>query len=402
MRIALVSFEFPPAVAIGGIGTYAWEASTMLARGGHDVEVFSAGKPGPEPAEEFGIKVHRFDSPDRDAFRDTIVPTFSARHQASPFDVLESPELGMEGQSIALKFPSLPRVVKLHTPACLLGQIGWEEPTLKEKLRFTLGCLKKGKLAFLKRPSFDSESDPECLWTRTAHEIAAPSSAIGNRLAADWSLDPERISYFPLPLTPSDELLNLQPATEARTIGFLGRLEPRKGVLEIARAIPAILARAPHVRFRFIGPTWNYKQTDMETWIRQSIPSCLHAIDFVGSITKDQLAAEFQKCDLMLFPSRWESFGLVCPESMSAGRAVIGSSSGGMAEIIVDGESGILVPHKNPLAITNAVLDLVNRPDRVSSLATKGRQRVLDFLSHSAVLPRQIASYERAIARAEK
>ncbi|MDB4754598.1 glycogen/starch synthase, partial [Akkermansiaceae bacterium] len=65
MRIALVSFEFPPAIAIGGIGTYAWEAATMLAQGGHKVEVFSAGKKGPEPAEEFGIKVHRFDADDR-------------------------------------------------------------------------------------------------------------------------------------------------------------------------------------------------------------------------------------------------------------------------------------------------------------------------------------------------
>ncbi len=203
-------------------------------------------------------------------------------------------------------------------------------------------------------------------------------------------------------MTPPEELLQIASPTKARTVGFLGRLEPRKGILEIARAIPTILRKAPDTRFRLIGPTWKYKQSDIESWIRKNFASSLHAIDFVGPIAKDQLAAEFKKCDLMLFPSRWESFGLVCPESMSAARAVIGSSSGGMAEIIVDGESGILVPPKNPLAIANAVLDLISCPDRVELLAKNGRQRVLDFLSHKRTLPLQISSYEKAIAAAKK
>lgn len=389
-------------MAIGGIGTYAWEAATMLAQGGHDVEVFAAGKTGPEPANDFGIKVHRFDTPDREAFRPAIVPTFCDRHGETPFDVLESPEVGMEGLEIANKFPELPRVIKLHTPAYLLDQIGWEKPSFKEKLRFTLGCLKKGKLSFLSSPSSDPETDPECLWTRRAHEIAAPSAAIGNRLASDWGLDRARISFFPLPLTPSRELLDIAPPKKARTVGFLGRLEPRKGVLEIAQAIPRILAKEPDVRFRFIGPSWNYKQTDMESWIREKFPSSLHAIEFIGPISKKQLAGELQQCDIMLFPSRWESFGLVCPESMSAARAVIGSSSGGMSEIIVEGESGMLVPPENPAAVATAVLDLVKQPAKARELAKGGRQRVLDFLSHSSVLPQQIASYQKAIARAQK
>ena len=402
MRIALVSFEFPPAVVIGGIGTYAWEAARMLAEGGHDVEVFAAGKKGPEPAEEFGVKVHRFEQPNRESFRESIVAKFTSRHEAQPFDVLESPEVSMEGQEIAKKFPALPLVIKLHTPMYLLNEIGWEEPSFRERLRFTLGCLRRGKLAFLERPECIPESDPECHWTRSADEIAAPSSAIGNRLAHDWSLDQDKISFFPLPMTPSEELLSLEPPTEARTVGFLGRLEPRKGVLEIARAIPGILRKAPNIRFRFIGPTWGYKQSDMESWIREKYASSLHAIDFVGAIGKEQLAEEMNKCDVMLFPSRWESFGLVCPESMSAARAVIGSSSGGMAEIMVDKKSGILVPPKDPEAIVKAVLSLVNAPAKVSSLAKNGRQRVLDFLSHERILPLQIASYERAIVAASK
>ncbi len=402
MKIALVSFEFPPAVAIGGIGTYAWEAATMLAEGGHEVEVFAAGKEGPEPAEEFGIKVHRFEADHRDPFREMIVSTFSESHEEKPFDVLESPELGREGQLIAKKYPDLPRVIKLHTPSYLLEQIGWQKPSLAKQLRFTLGCLKKGKLAFLQKPEFAPERDEECLWTRTADEIAAPSHAIGDRLAEDWSLERDKISFFPLPLTPTEELLALEPATELKTVGFLGRLEQRKGVIEITKAIPSILERAPNLKFRFIGPTWKFGNSDMESWIRETIPTCLHAVEFVGSITKDQLAEELSKCDVMLFPSRWESFGLVCPESMAAGRATIGSSSGGMAEIIVKDESGLLVPPQDHGAIANALHSLIEQPERVAELAVGGRQRVLDFLGHTNVLPQQVASYEKAITRAKE
>lgn len=397
MRIALVSFEFPPAIAIGGIGTYAWEAATMLAKGGHQVEVFTAGSPSEEPAEDHGIKVFRFDTTDRSAFRQVILETFVKRHLADPFDVLESPELGMEAQEIAQRFPDLPLVVKLHTPSYLLAHLGWEKPGLLAQARFFLGCLTKGRFSLLTAPRFDPENDPECLWTRSAHEIASPSLAIGKRLVKDWSLEENKVSYFPLPFTPSDQLLSLEPAKTARTIGFLGRLEPRKGIIELTKAIPEILKKAPDLRFRLIGPSWNYQQTDMISWIRKTIPSCVSSIDFVGSINKSQLPAELSKCDVMLFPSRWESFGLVCPESMAAGRAVIGSSSGGMAEIMVDEVSGLLVPPKNPGAIVDAVLRLVSSPQLVNSLAKAGRQRVLDHLSHSAILPQQIASYQRAI-----
>ena len=73
-----------------------------------------------------------------------------------------------------------------------------------------------------------------------------------------------------------------------------------------------------------------------------------------------------------------------------------------MSEIIVDDESGLLVPPKNPQAIATAIIKLADDSNKVASLAEKGRQRVLDFLSHDRILPLQIASYERAIAAAKQ
>ena len=402
IRVALVSFEFPPAVAIGGIGTYAWEVARMLASDGVEVEVFSAGSSGHEPASTYGIRVHRSQHTDRRTFRDSVLPLFAERQAESPFDLLESPEIGAEGARISEAFQGLAVVTKLHTPSYLLGEIGYEPPTLRDHLRFRLGALRRGRWAGLKSTSYIRDQDPEWVFTRNADEIAAPSQAIADRLIADWDLEPERVSVFPLPFRPDPALVNLPVPKTLGTVGFLGRLEARKGVVELARAIPAILRRAPNLRFRFLGPSWPYRNGDMENWIRRHCHACLDRISFVGPIATDQLATQLATCDVMVLPSRWESFGLVCPESMAAGRAVIGSSSGGMAELIQPGTSALLVPPHSPQAIASAVLSLVEHPERVPKLAAAGRQRVLEQLAPERILPLQLASYARAIDRARQ
>ena len=231
MRIALFSFEFPPAVAIGGIGAYAWEAAKMLAAAGCEVEVFAAGKTGDEPAKDFGVMVHRFDVNDRASLRKAVLPCFAERHCQCPFDVFESPEIGAEGAEVAMAFPEIASVVKLHTPTYLVSEIGYETPSLLERMRFFLGALRRGRPASLKKRAYDANDDLECRFTRLADEVAAPSRAIGERVGADWSLDSDRISNYSLPFQPAAALLDLPLPTSARTVGYLCRLEARKGVV---------------------------------------------------------------------------------------------------------------------------------------------------------------------------
>lgn len=399
MRIALITFEFPPAVAIGGIGTYAGVAARMLAEGGCDVEVFAAGPIAESTEGSAGIRIHRLPATDRGEFRSAVAPAFEARHRHQPFDLLESPEIGAEGALVANRFPEVATVVKLHTPTYMVAKSSWEDPGWAAQARFALGALRRGTWAFMKRPSYEAELDLECEFTRSADEIASPSAAIGERLREDWCLDAEKMTVFPLPLDPHPSLLDLPPPTAARTVGFIGRLEPRKGVLEFAQAIPTLLRRAPDLRFRFIGPTWPYRRTDMESWIRRRLVKYESALEFTGAVPHEALADELARCDMVVLPSRWESFGLVCPEAMSAARAVIGSASGGMAEMIEPGISGLLVPPRDPSAIARAVLSLVGHPDLVAALGKAGRRRALDLLSPARVLPKQLESYQKAMAR---
>ena len=98
LRLALVSYEFPPALVIGGIGTYSAQAARMLAGAGAQVEVFCAGVASAEgePWAMPGLVIHRLPCESREAFRTVLAPVLAERHRRAPFAVIESPELAAE------------------------------------------------------------------------------------------------------------------------------------------------------------------------------------------------------------------------------------------------------------------------------------------------------------------
>lgn len=400
MHIALISFEYPPAVAIGGIGTYTFNAARMLAAAGHEISVFAAGTVAEKTPRPERTTIHRIPALNRADFARELVPSLLAAHSTSPIDVIEAPEIGPEGAPAFAALPSVARVLKLHTPSFLVTRFGWTAPPAHVRLRFWAASLLRGRWRTLQRPRYDRSLDPEYHGALLADEIAAPSQAIADLLTRDWSLTAHKVHVYPLPFEPSHPLLSLPPPAAVRTIGFLGRLEPRKGILEIVRALPKILHTAPHLRFRFIGPSWPFQDTDMHTWITRHHPNLADRLHFTGAVAPADLPSELAQIDAVLLPSRWENFPFACWETMAAARVVIGSNSGGMAEVIQDGLSGFLVNPRDPASIADTVLRIVRDTASTPRIATAARQRITSLLAPERVLPLQIASYQRAIARA--
>src|ERR1051326_7229566 len=96
MRIAFVSYEYPPDTADGGIATYVQQAAQMLQMRGHEVEVFAASRERTHSCIEKGVAVHRILEHDRTAFAGKIAPVFIERHASSLFDVLEGPDFNAD------------------------------------------------------------------------------------------------------------------------------------------------------------------------------------------------------------------------------------------------------------------------------------------------------------------
>src|SRR5689334_17158524 len=123
MRVAFVSFEFPPDTRHGGIATYLDQAVRMLSQAGHDVEVFAGSRvrSGEEPSG--GGIVHRIQAAEFAEFAEKVPAVVAGRHQCRPFDVVEAPEFQVEYRHLAREIPNLPLVVKLHTPTFKIRQL---------------------------------------------------------------------------------------------------------------------------------------------------------------------------------------------------------------------------------------------------------------------------------------
>ncbi len=390
MKIALISFEYPPDTAYGGIATYAHQAATMLADRGHQVEVFAGSRHCAGTEVEGTVVVHRIRVSQKIEFIRSVVPIFLERHRAIQFEVLEGPEYGADAAAIAQAVPDLPLVVKLHTPRELVAAYEGQ-PSLPGQIRTRLGALRRG---------IHPLRDLERTHTIEADEVAAPSWALGKDLMQRWGLDPERVHQYPLPFTPNPKLLEIPLHTSTQRVTFIGRLDIKKGVVDLAEAIPLVLAQYPTVQFRLIGRNGQspLPNLDMQQFLTQQLAPHLDAVEFTGQVKAAQIPAYLADTDICVFPSRWESFGLVCLEAMTAGRGVIGSRAGGMAEIITSDDLGRLVPPQRPDAIAAAILELLQDPYLRQRLGQQARQKVIADYSAEHIGQLQEASYQRAIA----
>ncbi len=181
MRIALVSYELPPATGGGGIGTYLVNLVPALLRAGLEVEVFSGAGSGAEGSVELlGTTVHRHGQ-DVSSFRDAIGEQIANRHRERPFDVAEAPEYLAQAGPIHRSCPDLPIVVKLHTPTFVVNRLNYERPTVSRRLRWIAGALKRGAWPkpYPSLAPYRPDDDPEAIEGQLADQISSPSEASG-------------------------------------------------------------------------------------------------------------------------------------------------------------------------------------------------------------------------------
>lgn len=405
MHIAFISYEYPPDTAVGGIATYVEQAAAMLAARGHDVEVFAAGRGRGGTEAEGGVLVHRLQDPDAAGdgtadFSARIAPVFAARHRDAPFDVLEGPEYRAEARDAVRLVPDIPLVVKLHTPSFVLRSLN---TALYSPARRTLSAAKS--LLRRERPFYDyrPQEDPERAHCLDADEVAAPSRAIGEKVQQAWGLDPEKMAYFPLAYVPADALLHVPLANQTNRVTYYGRLEMRKGVVDLAEAVPLILEACPQAKFRFVGRSLPSPKmgVDMKTFLSQKLIRQSRAVEFWDPVPPGEVPALLAETDVCVFPSLWESFGYTCLESMAAGRGVVAADPSGMAEMLRENgrDYGRLVPPQSPPEIAAAVAALLQDPARRREYGAAARQRVLEHYNLSRVGALQEESYRRAMKR---
>jgi glycosyltransferase involved in cell wall biosynthesis len=178
----------------------------------------------------------------------------------------------------------------------------------------------------------------------------------------------------------------------AAVIGVFGRLFPEKGQQVLVRAFPKILARRPDARLLIVGdgPT----RTDCE--LLSATLNISHAVRFTGH--RQDIAELLAAVDTVALPSLWEEpLPYAALEALCAGRPVVAFSVGGIPEIVIDGETGLLVPKGDIDALADALLRVLDDRALRDHLIERGRQHAKRFTVQRHV--QRLTEIYRMVAR---
>lgn len=153
----------------------------------------------------------------------------------------------------------------------------------------------------------------------------------------------------------------------------LGRLIPKKGFDVLLRAFAQ--ANIPNHDLILAGS--GEEETSLKRLTKElGITDRVH---FFGMANRQQAMALFKGCEFYVLPSRKEPQGIVLLEAMISQKAVIATNVGGIPEVLIDGETGILVPSEDPTALADAMKKMATDQETRERMATKGYQRSLDY-----------------------
>jgi len=121
-------------------------------------------------------------------------------------------------------------------------------------------------------------------------------------------------------------------------------------------------------------------------------------VSMAGHLPRQELEPYLAKAWVQVMPSRWaEPFGLVAAEAMMRGTAVIVSDSGGLAELVQDGDTGFLVPPGDSEALATRLLQVLHSRDVAEHIGQAGRTMALACLSERTVVDRFVEVYQQLI-----
>ena len=372
MRVLVVSWEFPP-VLVGGLGRHVEALSRALAAAGHDVVVLTRRPTGsdattdPTVLDRVGdVRVLRVaeDPPHLEFPRDLLAWTLAWGHAAlraalaGPLrgwapDVLHAHDWLAAHAAIALAdVAGVPLVASVH--ATEAGRNG-------------------GRLT---TPVHRQVHSVEWWLARRADALVTCSAAMRDEVGRLFGPGLAPVAVVPNGIEPDGWAVDAATAAAARArwspdgaplLVHFGRLEAEKGVADLLAALPAVRRRHPGTRLLVVG--------------RGSAADALAArapggVAFAGYLPDGALAAAVAAADAVVLPSRYEPFGIVALEAAAAGAPLVAARVGGLAEVVVDGVTGLSFAPGDVDGLAGAVGRVLADPAAAAERAFRARARL--------------------------
>lgn len=382
LRLAFVTPLYPPRPC-GGVAVFIHHLARQLASAGHEITVITEGEPGRPHTVDFeeGVWVHRLAQNDKQA---VSLPV--------SMPDMPGPLAAASGRVLA----ELDRVNRRRRFQYVIGAI-WDldlaAVIASRRYATAMYLVTSYKLMEESKPEWHANShfyenhvlkmiDAERWALSEATVVLASTQAILQDIesAYDVRIAPEKVHVLPFGI-PETKVQGEESAAPAGGVSLLyvGRFEHRKGIDLLFDCLPELLQQNANLRVTCIGdstikagqgPTYleefRRKYEGASWWSRLSFP---------GHVSDKELEAAYAQCDLFVAPSRYESFGLIYLEAMRHGKPCIGPDAGGVPEVIVDNQTGLLVPPGDAKALGRAIGRLIADARLRSQLGGEGRNR---------------------------
>lgn len=162
-----------------------------------------------------------------------------------------------------------------------------------------------------------------------------------------------------------------------------GRIDPKKGLDTLIRAMPKVLSNFPDVQLKLVGPDDIGLGIELDQLAEQFNVS--NAVTRIGPLTGQDLAEQVASADLWILPSKGENFGVAVAEAMAAGVPVIATNVVDLAAMAAESDAAVIA-QDDPEAFADAIIALLADPKRAALIAERGRAFASQY-DWSAIAP---------------
>lgn len=178
--------------------------------------------------------------------------------------------------------------------------------------------------------------------------------------------------------------------TGAVLLGTVANLFPRKGYEVMLRALPSIVRAVPMVHYVIVGSDdHGYADRLKRLASELKIAEHVHIVGF-----QDPVQPFLASLDLYMHPALMEGFGIAVVEAMAMGKAVVATTTGGLPEVVAEGETGLLVPPDDAESLAEAAISLLENKVRREQMGLCGRMRAQERFSLDASVAQVEQLYE--------
>ncbi|GAA2016108.1 glycosyltransferase family 4 protein [Catenulispora yoronensis] len=372
MRVLMLSWEYPP-VVVGGLGRHVHALARNLAKAGHQVTVATRHAPG-APLDEIveGVRVVRapedppaipFDTPHllawTMAFNHTLTRAALRAADTGEYDLVHAHDWLVAHAAVTMKdHLRVPLVATVHATEAGRHQ-GWLPGDLNRAIHSV-----------------------ECWLGSEAERVLVCSKYMGREVDALLGVSEAKTAIIPNGVDMPRWRPNPAEVAAARSryagsgplIGFAGRLVYEKGVQHLLHAVPELRRRHPGLRVVIAGD--GPQRGELEATAGHLD---LHReVSFTGFVAAPGLSSTMASTDAMVVPSIYEPFGLVALEAAAVGAPLAVSETGGLAEIVEPGVTGLRFRARDTEALAESVSNLISDQESARTMATAAHAMVRD------------------------